>query len=45
MALSDPAVRHAKATRKEYTLADLDGLSLFVAATGGRSWHVRSTQC
>ena len=45
MALSDPAVRHARATGKEYTLADFDGLSLFVAATGGRSWHFRSAQC
>jgi hypothetical protein len=41
MALSDPAVRHARATGKKYTLPDFDGLSLFVAATGGKSWHFR----
>ena len=41
MALSDLAVRHAKATGKDHTLADIDGLSLFVSATGGKSWHLR----
>lgn len=41
MALSDLAVRQAKATGKDYTLADLDGLALFVAAQGGKSWHFR----
>ena len=41
MALSDLAVRKAKATSKAYTLADLDGLSLAVAPGGGKSWHFR----
>ena len=34
MALSDLAVRQAKATGKAYTLPDLDGLSLAVTAAG-----------
>lgn len=38
MALSDAAVRQAKPTGKDYTL---DGLSLAVTASGGRSWHFR----
>ena len=41
MALSDLAVRNAKATGKAYTLADIDGLSLRVSPQGGRSWHFR----
>ncbi|PAU86603.1 integrase [Pseudomonas sp. WN033] len=41
MALSDMAVRQAKATGKAYTLGDIDGLSLSVTAQGGRSWHFR----
>lgn len=41
MALSDAAVRQAKATGKSYTLADIDGLSLYVAKNGSRSWHFR----
>lgn len=41
MALSDLAVRQAKATGKAYTLPDLDGLSLAVTAEGGRTWHFR----
>ena len=41
MALSDLAVRQAKATGKDYTLPDTDGLSLAVTATGGKSWHFR----
>src|SRR3546814_18652351 len=41
MALSDMAVRQAKATGKNYTLGDIDGLSLAVTAQGGRSWHFR----
>lgn len=41
MALSDLAVRQAKATGKPYTLGDLDGLSLAVAPEGGKSWHYR----
>lgn len=41
MALSDAAIRRAKTTGKPYTLPDALGLSLAVAATGGRSWHFR----
>lgn len=41
MALSDAAIRHAKPTGKEYTLGDIDGLSLAVGVSGGRSWHFR----
>ncbi|WP_137822539.1 integrase arm-type DNA-binding domain-containing protein [Pseudomonas sp. D(2018)] len=41
MALTDVAVRQARATGKAYTLPDFDGLSLAVSATGGRSWHFR----
>ncbi|KPX93774.1 tyrosine-type recombinase/integrase [Pseudomonas meliae] len=41
MALSDMAVRQAKATGKEYTLGDTDGLSLAVTDQAGRSWHFR----
>lgn len=37
--LSDLMVRQAKATGKTYTLADSDGLSLFVAANGTKAWH------
>lgn len=41
MALSDWVVRQAKATGKDYTLHDSDGLSLAVTATGSKSWHFR----
>jgi integrase len=41
MALTDTAVRQAKATGKAYTLGDLDGLSLAVSSQGGKSWHFR----
>lgn len=41
MALSDMAIRKAKATGKAYTLADIDGLSIAVSTTGGKSWHFR----
>ena len=41
MALSDIAARNARATGKEYTLADYDGLSLRVTAEGSRAWHFR----
>ena len=41
MALSDLAVRQAKATGSAYTLGDIDGLSLNVSAHGGKSWHFR----
>ncbi|MFP5461484.1 MAG: Arm DNA-binding domain-containing protein, partial [Gammaproteobacteria bacterium] len=39
--LSDLMVRQAKTTGKTYTLADSDGLSLFVAAHGAKAWHFR----
>jgi integrase len=41
MALTDTAVRQAKATGKAYTMGDLDGLSLAVSPQGGKSWHFR----
>ena len=39
--LSDLRVRQAKATGKPYTLADFDGLCLFVSANGAKAWHFR----
>ena len=39
--LSDLMVRQAKATGKSYTLADFDGLSLFVSPNGAKAWHFR----
>lgn len=41
MALSDMAVRRAKATGKAYALYDTLGLCLAVTANGGKSWHFR----
>jgi len=41
MALTDVTVRQARATGKDYTLTDFDGLSLAVSAAGGKSWHFR----
>ncbi|HCF2062506.1 TPA: integrase arm-type DNA-binding domain-containing protein [Pseudomonas aeruginosa] len=41
MPLTDTAVRQAKAEAKDYTLADIDGLSLFVSHKGTKSWHFR----
>jgi len=41
MALTDTAVRKAKATGKDYTLNDLDGLLLFVGIKGAKKWHFR----
>ena len=41
MPLTDTAVRQAKPRDKDFTLSDLDGLSLFVAANGKKSWHFR----
>jgi integrase len=41
--LSDLMVRQAKATGNTYTLADSDGLSLFVSANGAKAWHFRFT--
>ena len=41
MALSDTAIRRAKATGKAYTLPDDAGLSLAVSPKGGKTWHFR----
>lgn len=41
MALTDVTVRQARATGKDYTLTDFDGLSLAVSASGGKCWHFR----
>lgn len=41
MPLSDMAVRQARATGKDYTLPDFDGLSLAVSTAGSKSWHYR----
>jgi hypothetical protein len=41
MALTDTAVRQAKATGKAHTLGDLDRLSLAVSLRSGKSWHFR----
>ena len=41
MALTDTAVRQAKAADKDFTLTDASGLSLFVARNGTKSWHFR----
>jgi len=41
MALSEMAIRHARVTGKDYTLADGDGLILHITAQGGKIWHFR----
>lgn len=41
MALTDLAVRQAKAKESEYTLGDGDGLELRVTGTGAKYWHFR----
>jgi hypothetical protein len=41
--LTDMMLRQAKATGKSYTIADFDGLSLFVSANGTKLWHFRYT--
>lgn len=41
MALTEMAIRHARITAKEYTLADSDGLFLNVTALGSKIWHFR----
>ncbi|MCW5711764.1 integrase [Rhizobium subbaraonis] len=41
MALTDVVIRQAKKSAKGYTINDSDGLSLFVAANGVKSWHYR----
>lgn len=39
--LTDMTVRQVKGTGKPYTIADFDGLSLFVSAIGAKAWHFR----
>lgn len=41
MPLTDTAVRQAKSRDKDYSVTDGDGLALFVAANGTKSWHFR----
>jgi len=41
MALSETAVRHARANGCDYTLKDSDGLVLLVKTNGSRIWHFR----
>ncbi|UZD96229.1 integrase arm-type DNA-binding domain-containing protein [Pseudomonas corrugata] len=41
MPLTDTAVRQAKPAEKEYSLTDGNGLSLYVATNGTKSWHFR----
>lgn len=43
MPLTDTAVRQAKPKAKPYAIRDFDGLFLFVAQTGTKSWHFRFT--
>lgn len=43
MALTDTAAKQAKPKDKAYTLPDALGLSLYVAASGVKSWHFRFT--
>ncbi len=41
MALSDLTVRKATATGKDRSIADFDGLYLFVPVQGRKAWHFR----
>lgn len=41
MPLTDTAVRQAKQAEKEYSITDGNGLSLYVATNGTKSWHFR----
>lgn len=41
MPLTDTAVRQAKAADKDFSLTDANGLSLFIARSGTKSWHFR----
>jgi len=41
MPLTDTAVRQAKPGEKEYSITDGNGLSLYVATNGTKSWHFR----
>lgn len=43
MPLTDTAARQAKPKEKAYTLKDGDGLFLYVAKNGTKSWHFRFT--
>ncbi|HCB1211866.1 tyrosine-type recombinase/integrase [Alcaligenes sp.] len=43
MALTDMAVRQARASGKPRNLLDGDGLSLFVPVKGRKAWHLRYT--
>ena len=39
--LSEVSIRHAKAKERDYKLADAEGLYLFVAKSGHRSWRLK----
>ena len=41
MAITDLVVRQATPTGRPYTIADSDGLCLFVSAKGSKAWHFR----
>ncbi|TXI06580.1 MAG: DUF4102 domain-containing protein [Rhizobium sp.] len=43
MPLTDTAARQAKPKEKAYTLKDGDGLFLYIAKNGTKSWHFRFT--
>lgn len=43
MALTDIQVKQAKPKNKPYTLKDIQGLSLFIPASGSKRWHFRFT--
>lgn len=43
MALTDAVVKNSKPQPKAYTLKDIQGLSLFIASSGSKSWHFRYT--
>jgi len=43
MPLTETAIRQAKPKAKPYAIRDFDGLFLFVAKNGTRSWHFRFT--
>jgi len=43
MPLTDTAIRQARPKAKSYSIRDFDGLFLYVATNGTRSWHFRFT--
>lgn len=43
-AIRNTAIRNADIRSKNYSLTDMDGLSLFVSKTGTKSWHFRYYQ-